>query len=652
MLKVFRDKMKYLAWILWLVILVFILFVFVDFGGTVPTASGPSGVAVKIGSDSISFPEFERAYRQAESFYRQTYGEQFSSETARQIGLPIQVLEGLVNDRILLLEADQMGIEVTDEEIRTAILGQSAFQDENGAFVGEETYRRILRSNGYNPESYEQVLRGQLLTEKTRSVLAATIYVPDADVEENWRNRTEKATIKYIELPADRYRDRVSFDPTELESFFAAHQEDFRVAEKRKVNYLLVEATQLRDTLRIDDQEIQSFYDGHKEDYTQGEQVRARHILLKVSDQRTAEEASSQLLAVRARIESGENFATLASEITEDPVSKQKGGDLGYFERGRMVRQFEEAAFGATSGELVGPIETDFGFHLIEVMDRRAAGARPFEDVAQEIREQLLVERSTTLAESTAAELADRLSREDIRQTEDLAKIADEQAGVSFQNTGFFGRDDNVPGIGRATAFTVAAFDLQADEVSEPIRLAQGWALIRIEEIQSPRIPELAEVRSQVEEQVLDRKQLDLAMAQLETDRGTLGADFSFTDLAEVLELALEEPAEFGRQGSVDGLGADSDVIDLALTLEVGQLGGPLERESSAVLFEVVDRKFFDQAEFESNRASTLAAVESQRLNELLASFIAQRREKLKVTYDPQLLQTFEIPTADAPSAG
>ena len=290
MLKVFREKMKYLAWILWLVILVFILFVFVDFGGTVPTGSSPSGVAVKVGKDEITFPEFERAYRQAEGFYKRTYGEQFSAETARQIGLPIQVLEGLVNDRILLLEADQMGFEVTDQEIRAAILEQPTFKDENGVFIGEDSYRSLLRSNGYTPESYEQLLRRQVLTEKTRSVLAESVYVPESDVEESWRNSTEKATIKFIELPANHYRDQVSFDTEELEAHFSAHEENYRIAERRKVNYLLVEPAQLRQSLEIDSQEIQEFYSSHEEDYTQGEQVHARHILLKVNDQRTAEE--------------------------------------------------------------------------------------------------------------------------------------------------------------------------------------------------------------------------------------------------------------------------------------------------------------------------------------------------------------------------
>lgn len=652
MLKVFREKMKYLAWILWLVILVFILFVFVDFGGTVPTGSSPSGTAVTVGKDTITFPEFERAYRQAESFYKTTYGEQFSGETARQIGLPVQVLEGLVNDRILLLEAEQMGFDVTDQEIRTAILEQPTFKDQDGAFIGEDSYRSLLRSNGHTPESWEEVIRRQLLTDKTRFVLAEAIYVPDSDVEESWRNRTEKATIKFIELPAERYSDQVFVDTEELQAYFTAHQEDFRVAERRRVDYILVEPAQLRLDLVIDSREIRDFYSSHEEDYSQGEQVKARHILLKVNDQRTAEEASAQLLAIRGRIESGEAFEALASELTEDPVSKHKGGDLGYFGRGRMIRKFEEAAFGASPGDLVGPLETDFGFHLIEVLDHRPAGLRSLEETTPEIREQLLTERSITLAESTAAELVDRLRRENIRAAEELSKIAEEQTGASFQTTDFFAREDNVPGIGRATAFTVAAFDLPPEEVSEPIRLAQGWAILHIEEIQAPRIPELDEVRAQVEREVTTRKQLELAIAQLDTDRGTLGADFTFQDLAEVLELEIEEPGEFGRQGSVGSLGRDSELIEKALALEIGQFGGPLERDQSAILFEVVDRKYFDRADYETNRAGTLAAVESQRLNELLASLIAQRRKTLKVTYDPQLLQRFEIPTTETPSAG
>ena len=128
MLKVFRDNLKYLSWVLWLVIAVFILFVFVDFGGSVPGGGPTSEPAVTVGKHEISYADFERAYRQTEDTYRQLYGDQFSGETARQLGLPMQVLNGLVGDKIMLLEAERMGLMVTDEELRHEILEFPAFR--------------------------------------------------------------------------------------------------------------------------------------------------------------------------------------------------------------------------------------------------------------------------------------------------------------------------------------------------------------------------------------------------------------------------------------------------------------------------------------------------------------------------------------------
>ena len=147
MLKVFRDNLKYLSWVLWLVIGVFVLFVFVDFGSTVPGPAPPTEVAASVGGDDISYGELQRAYRQTEEAYRQAYGAQFTPELARQLQLPLQVLEQLVRQRLLLEEADRMGLRVSDAELQKTVLRVPVFQDASGNFVGGEQYRQIIVSS-------------------------------------------------------------------------------------------------------------------------------------------------------------------------------------------------------------------------------------------------------------------------------------------------------------------------------------------------------------------------------------------------------------------------------------------------------------------------------------------------------------------------
>jgi peptidyl-prolyl cis-trans isomerase D len=644
MLKVFRDNLKYLSWVLWLVIVVFVLFVFVDFGATVPTGNTiPTDAAATVGDSDVTYGEYERSYRQAEDTYRQIYGDQFNRELAQQMGLPLQVLDGLVADKILLQEADRMGLRVTDEEVRQAILEFPAFQATTGGFVGEERYRQTLRSSGYTVDSFEQMIRTQLLGQMVRDVLSANLFVSDEDVLASYKDQIEQAKIRFVQLPSSSMASEVIALPEEIGAYFDEHKEELRIPERRVVDYLLLDQNALRDTIELSDDELFEYYEANPEEFTQEEQIQARHILLQVGGDRTEQQAEEQMLAIRDRLEAGEDFATLATELSDDPGSKAQGGDLGFFGRGQMIGEFEEAAFSAVPGEVVGPVKTNFGYHLIQVEERRDAGRSSFAEAQEQIRSRLLNQRSQDLAESTATELAERIDKEALTTQEALQQLADTETGVTFLTTPAFGREDNVPGLGRGTGFSLTAFELDQNEISEPVRAAAGWVILRLAEVQEPRIPALDEVRDEVGSSVRQDKQMQLATARMVEARQKLDDGSSLDEVAEALELAVRESGQFGRGGSIAGLGNNPEVASAALALEVGNFAGPLRHENQVLLFEVLERQRFDPQEFETQRQEARETVRSERLNQLLASLVTQRRDEMGVTYDEQLLRNFEL---------
>jgi peptidyl-prolyl cis-trans isomerase D len=644
MLKVFRDNLKYLSWVLWLVIVVFVLFVFVDFGATVPTGSTiPTDDAATVGDMDVTFGEFERSYRQAEETYRQIYGDQFNRELAQQMGLPMTVLDSLVADKILLQEADRMGLRVTDEEVRQAILEYPAFQAASGGFIGEERYRQILRSNGFTVDSFEQMIRTQLLGQMVRDVLSANLFISDDDVLASYKDQVEQAKIRFVQLPASSMADEVVASPEEIAAYFEEHKEELRIPEQRVVDYLLLDQNALRDTLELSEEELFDYYEANPDEFAQEEQVRARHILLQVGSERTEEQAEEQMSAIRGRLEAGEDFTALATELSDDPGSKTQGGDLGFFGRGQMIAEFEEAAFNAQPGEVVGPVKTNFGYHLIRVEERRDAGRTSFTDVQEQIRSRLLAQRAQDLAESKATELAERIDKEGLTTREALQLLADTETGVTFLTTPAFSLEDNVPGIGRGTGFSAVAFELDQDEVSEPLRATAGWTLLRLAEIREPRIPALDDVRDEVASTVRQEKQMQLATERMVEARQRLDAGGSLDEVAEELGLTVRESGQFGRGGSVAGLGNNPEVASAALALDIGDFAGPLTHENQALLFEVVERQRFDPQEFEAQKEQAREAVRSEKLNRLLASLVTQRRDELGVTYDEQLLQNFNL---------
>ena len=644
MLKVFRDNLKYLSWVLWLVIVVFVLFVFVDFGATVPTGSTiPTDDAATIGDMDVTFGEFERSYRQAEETYRQIYGDQFNRELAQQMGLPMTVLDSLVADKILLQEADRMGLRVTDEEVRQAILEYPAFQAASGGFIGEERYRQILRSNGFTVDSFEQMIRTQLLGQMVRDVLSANLFISDDDVLASYKDQVEQAKIRFVQLPASSMADEVVASPEEIAAYFEEHKEELRIPEQRVVDYLLLDQNALRDTLELSEEELFDYYEANPDEFAQEEQIRARHILLQVGSERTEEQAEEQMSAIRGRLEAGEDFAALATELSDDPGSKTQGGDLGFFGRGQMIAEFEEAAFNAQPGEVVGPVKTNFGYHLIRVEERRDAGRTSFTDAQEQIRSRLLAQRAQDLAESKATELAERIDKEGLTTREALQLLADTETGVTFLTTPAFSLEDNVPGIGRGTGFSAVAFELDQDEVSEPLRATAGWTILRLAEIREPRIPALDDVRDEVASTVRQEKQMQLATERMVEARQRLDAGGSLDEVAEELGLTVRESGQFGRGGSVAGLGNNPEVASAALALDIGDFAGPLTHENQALLFEVVERQRFDPQEFEAQKEQAREAVRSEKLNRLLASLVTQRRDELGVTYDEQLLQNFNL---------
>ena len=644
MLKVFRDNLKYLSWVLWLVIVVFVLFVFVDFGATVPTGSTiPTDDAATVGDMDVTFGEFERSYRQAEETYRQIYGDQFNRELAQQMGLPMTVLDSLVADKILLQEADRMGLRVTDEEVRQAILEYPAFQAASGGFIGEERYRQILRSNGFTVDSFEQMIRTQLLGQMVRDVLSANLFISDDDVLASYKDQVEQAKIRFVQLPASSMADEVVASPEEIAAYFEEHKEELRIPEQRVVDYLLLDQNALRDTLELSEEELFDYYEANPDEFAQEEQIRARHILLQVGSERTEEQAEEQMSAIRGRLEAGEDFAALATELSDDPGSKTQGGDLGFFGRGQMIAEFEEAAFNAQPGEVVGPVKTNFGYHLIRVEERRDAGRTSFTDAQEQIRSRLLAQRAQDLAESKATELAERIDKEGLTTREALQLLADTETGVTFLTTPAFSLEDNVPGIGRGTGFSAVAFELDQDEVSEPLRATAGWTILRLAEIREPRIPALDDVRDEVASTVRQEKQMQLATERMVEVRQRLDAGGSLDEVAEELGLTVRESGQFGRGGSVAGLGNNPEVASAALALDIGDFAGPLTHENQALLFEVVERQRFDPQEFEAQKEQAREAVRSEELNRLLASLVTQRRDELGVTYDEQLLQNFNL---------
>ena len=216
----------------------FVLLVFTDYQNLDPNRSNP--VAAEVGRNDITFVEFERSYRNTEAQYREMYGDAFSGELAEQLQLPVQTLENLINERLLVMEAERLGLVVSNEELQAAILDIPGLTDGAGNFIGARQYQDLLRANRFSVDEFESNLKRGLLVQKLQDALREIAHVTDGEVEQRAREDAERAAIRYIRVAANRFADDAAPTDEEAVAHFEQNRADFRLPERRRVGYLLV----------------------------------------------------------------------------------------------------------------------------------------------------------------------------------------------------------------------------------------------------------------------------------------------------------------------------------------------------------------------------------------------------------------------------
>jgi peptidyl-prolyl cis-trans isomerase D len=638
MLKVFRDNLKNLAWILWVVIAVTVLAIAADFGASM-RGRGSADTVAKVGGDTVTRKEFQRAYQNLSNTYRQIYGGQLPPSMDKQ--LYRQALSQTVVQKTLLLEARRLGLSVTDAELRDRILAIPGIKDDQGRFIGEEAYTRAIQSAFQtNVADFENEIRSELLMRKLTDALAANLYVGEDEIQRAYRDQVERAKIRYIQVPRARFAAQAQASPAEVAAYYQAHKQEFSLPEQRDIAYLLVNSYQLADQAKVSDQDLQSYYDAHKAEFTQEEQVKARHILVMVNDKRDDAQAQARIAEAKKKLEGGADFAAVAREYSDDTASKEQGGDLGWFGRNKMVKEFEDAAFGAQPGKLVGPVKSSFGYHLIEVTDKRPAGQQPFDAVKEQIRARLSVERARDIADSKAKDLAARLNAKKPTSAEALKAAAAQNPGVTFGEAKI-GVGDPVPGLG--LTLNTQAFALKKGEVSQAVQIPQGWAILYVKDVVAPHVPELKEVEPKVQAAVTNQKLQQMTMKALEDARQQIAQGKTLDQVAAGLGAQVKESPELSAQSSVPGIGYNPELTKAVMALQNGQVGGPVADAQGAVLFQVTDRKGWDPKQYAANREQTRSTLLQQKVGEVEGALIQQRERELKVSYDKQFLDQLGI---------
>src|SRR5579872_4693874 len=598
MLDRMRRHKDWLKWSLGIVVLAFILFYIPDFlRGTGADATAGDTVA-KIEGHEITSGDFRRTYQAQLQAYRSAYGASMSDQLLKQLGVEQQILQQMIDERAALSEADRLGIKVSDEEVRQRIFSLPAFQ-ENGAFIGEARYQQLLRIQRppMLPSEFEENIRNQIFVEKLRSSLTDWMAIGDKDLEQEYRRRNDKVKLAVVTFTADSFRSQVNASDAEVASYFDAHKNDFKIPEKRKIRYLLIDVEALRATVVVPPAEIEKAYNNNIDQYTTPEQVRASHILLKTEGKDDAAvKAKAEEILKQAR--GGADFAELAKKNSEDDASAKNGGDLDYFGRGRMVPEFDTAVFAMQPGQISDLVKTQYGYHIIKLVDKKNATTRTIAEVRQQITDQLAYER----AQAQASDLSQTLEKE-ISKPADLDKAAKAQ-GLAVQESGFFARDEPILGLGPSPEAANRAFEMKQGDVAGPLRASRGFVFETLVAKQDPYVPKVDEVREKVRDEVIKQKAREASKQKAAEVAAKLKSAPDFEKAAKAAGVEAKTTDLIAKDSPIPDLGNAPAVEDVAFSLPVGAVSSPIPTDNGTAVIKVLDKKEVTPDEWTSAKAS------------------------------------------------
>jgi len=625
MLDRMRRHKGWLKWSLALVVLTFVVFYIPDFL-TTSTGAAPGEVLAEVEGEPITVGAFTRRYQAQVNAYRNAYGGQINDQLIKQLGIDRQILNQLVDEEAMVAESKRQGITVSDVEIRERILALPGFQ-ENGQFIGEQRYRQLLQVQ--NPPmttaEFERSLRRALQIEKLRNALTGWMSVSDAEVAAEFRKRNEKVKLEVVPVTPEAFKSQVTVGDAEVAAAFEKSKERYRIGEKRKIKYALLNVDQVRQTITIPETEIAALYQQNIAQYQTPAQVRASHILFKTEgkDEKAVQAQAEQVLKM-ARAP-GADFAALATKYSEDETNNAIGGDLDYFGRGRMVAEFEQAAFTMKNGEISDLVKTAFGFHIIKMVDNKPESTRPLTEVRAELEDQLKWQRAQAEAEKIAKSVEGTL-----KTPADLDRVAKER-GMQVTETGLILLAEPIQGIGTQPELSGRVFGMKEGDVTPAMRVSTGWVFATVTGRQDAYIPQLDEVKTRVAEDVKQDKAVEMAKQRAAAIAAELKSAKDFAAAAKRAGLEVKTTELVTRGSAIPDLGISETIDNVAFGLPQGGVSDAITTPTGTAIIRVAEKVNVTDAEIETGKEQLREELVNTRRDKFFGAYMKKAKTGLKI---------------------
>ena len=535
-----------------------------------------------------------------------------------------QVGQQLVEKQILLIEARKLGILATDDDV-SRLLHRGQFGEylfPNGQFIGTDRYADfVARQFNLSVTEFEQEVKQDIQIRRLQALITAGVTVGDAEVRDAYRKQNIKIKFDYAVISSDDLRKSINPSDSDLTAFFKKNAARYATAvpEERKIVYFAFTPDQLPGGApRPSQQEIQQYYATHQSDYAVPEQARSRHILIMVpagADAKTDAAAKAKAEGILKQLQGGANFAALASKFSDDPGSKDKGGELGFAKRGAMVPAFDNAIFTQKIGESA-IIKSQFGYHIVQVEERQSAHTQALNEVLPAIQAALVRQNSAKAEQDYAQALTSEAIKNGLEKT-----AAAHHLGMA--TTPLLGEQGVISALADSSQILAKAFASKQGDPPQFASTGEGYAIFQVTGIAPAHAPNLAEYKSKIADDyrnellpgLLSQKTAELA-----------GKAKSLNDLAKAAQqvgATVKSSDLVGETGQAPDLGQVGQVAPQLFDMKVGEISGPINAGRTGVVAKLVDKQEPRADEIAKNFDQTRDQFLEQRRSEVFNVFLS-----------------------------
>jgi peptidyl-prolyl cis-trans isomerase D len=603
MFDLFRSREKAVRWLLTaLLVLVALSMVTYLIPGSGMPRSYEEQVVAEIGKDQVTARDVHVAL-QGLMRNRQIPSDMYS------VFAP-QYINSMIQDHAVAYQARRFGFEVSDVELAQAVQSMYPQLFQDGKFIGKEYYAQMLAQQNTSIEEFEANLRKQMLLVKLENLVVEGVMVTPDEVEKEFRKKSEKVKVDFIAFDPRKFQSQVSASPQEVQSYFQIHKANYSVPEKRTYDLIVIDEARIAPTVTVSDEELRRAYQAAGERYRTPERVHVRHILLKTADRPKEEVPKIEAKAadLLKQLRAGADFAELAKKNSEDTGTASKGGDLDWVAHGQTVPSFEKTAFSLKPKEISDVVKTEYGFHIIQMLEKESARVKPFDDVKKELAE----ERKKQLVNDRIQTAADEIRAALVKASLSADAIA-KKYGLAVTSVVNVAPGDPIPELGASPELSNAVNSMQKGEVSPVIQSGASRLLVAVLKNITPSRPaEFSDVETSVRQAVLSEKALSFMQQKVKEAAEKLKAAGDIKQIAKSFGLEVKSTPEFARDGAAEGVGSASYLHE-AFDLPVGSVLPPVSVGGQFFLVKVAGKSEADMSKLASERDSLVQGIKARK---------------------------------------